>query len=535
MHAFERRPRLVVGEAVEDLVVRREALLQPPLPAKALPEQRLCLDPDRIGRRCQVQGSLRPVHHVRTPQTPDGVQGPPLRHHRAQRRVARVVGVIPGRTEQAFGLDGLPAKDGEVAERGVAQRSGGEGDSLPREGLRLDEVARTGHGIHGAEQPLLPVPAVRAEPAAFDERPGRPRPGADRRLPSREGVEIGDEFGIGRGHRHDAMTQRRGLVVDEPGRTRMQPHAAGRPELFVHGRLHQWMAEGDTPDPGVVAQLQQVEVDGLVQGLDRVGHLRERRSRGERRRSAEHGGGLDQPTCRRTTGVQPADHPHGERAGSRQHRLPGAPPFLGHLREKSGDVERVPLGVRVQLPGDPGRQPLHAESGGQARDLLGREGGEPDGRSRSSGRHPAQALRESGRGLAALRQESQHPLPHQSAHHEQERPQRVDIGPVGVVDDDHDGRLLLEVLEHLEDAGPDSDRFLGGQRQVPTRPGTSSCSRPPCASTGRPRRTRRTPPTAHRWPAARSARTPRTGSGRAPPTCRSRPAPRRGRGAGDRP
>jgi hypothetical protein len=49
VHAFERRSRLVVGEAVEYLVVRSEALLQPPLPAQALPEQRLCLDPHRIG------------------------------------------------------------------------------------------------------------------------------------------------------------------------------------------------------------------------------------------------------------------------------------------------------------------------------------------------------------------------------------------------------------------------------------------------------------------------------------------------------
>ena len=52
------------------------------------------------------------------------------------------------------------------------------------------------------------------------------------------------------------MAQGGPLVVDEPGRPRVQPHAAGGPELLVHRGLDQRMGEADVPE-AVVAHLQQ--------------------------------------------------------------------------------------------------------------------------------------------------------------------------------------------------------------------------------------------------------------------------------------
>ena len=123
----------------------------------------------------------------------------------------------------------------------------------------------------------------------------------------------------------------------------------------------------------------------------------------------------------------------------------------------------------MQLSGDPRGQLPHTQRVGETLDLARRKGRKPDGRSRPSTRHPVESLRKPGDALAALRENGEHTLPDEAADHEQQRPEGVDVGPVRVVDHDSDGRLLLTVLEHLEDPGADPDRLLGGQRSVPAR------------------------------------------------------------------
>ena len=385
-----------------------------------MPEQRLCLDPDRIGRRCQLQGSLRPVDHLRAPQPSRPRAGPTAgRPPRAIDASPASSACLPGCTEQALGLDGLARarRRGSRARRcaTVRERTATASRAKASAWIRspapiMASTALSSRCSRCRRSGLSRLPSTRAQAAPAQA------PTAD--SSSSEGVEIGDESGIRAGS--TAMTRCRSAeassstspAAPECSRTRR----AGPSCSYTAACTSGWLKR-DAPDPGVVASLQQVEVDRLVEGLDRVGHLRERRGRGQRRRSprarrwprpAAVPPGYRRPACRRTL--------HGERAGSRQHRLPGAPAVPSGISEQqSGDVERIPLGVRVQPLARPwptaGATPravarLVISSAGQ--------GGEPDGRSRPSGRHPAQALRKSGRGLAALREQGQHPLPDQA-------------------------------------------------------------------------------------------------------------------------
>ena len=113
---------------------------------------------------------------------------------------------------------------------------------------------------------------------------------------------------------------------------------------------------------------------------------------------------------------------------------------------------------------------MHAEAGRQSLQLLPCQRLKCDGGPGPTGRQPGQALREPHRVLGALGEHEQHPFPDQAARDEQERPQRVDVRPLRVVDDDGHGCLLLELRERLQDPGADADRLLRGQRAVASRP-----------------------------------------------------------------
>ena len=216
--------------------------------------------------------------------------------------------------------------------------------------------------------------AVRAEPARLDQCPRRSRPGTHRRLTPRERVEVRDEFWIGRGDSHDAMPQCRRLVVDEAGRHGVQLDAPRRAELLVHGGLHQRMAERDVPDGEVLADLQQVQIDRLVQSLDRLLHVGQHARPQKARRSPPRTAAAS--TSRRAPGLQASSL-----ETTRMANAPGAGSIGSHVRHRSfgisdkkcRDVQRVALGVGVQLSGDPRRQLRHTQRVGETLDLARRK------------------------------------------------------------------------------------------------------------------------------------------------------------------
>ena len=68
--------------------------------------------------------------------------------------------------------------------------------------------------------------------------------------------------------------------------------------------------------------------------------------------------------------------------------------------------------------------------------------------------------------------------PDQAARDEQERPERVDVRPLRVVDDDGHRCLLLEFRKRLQYPRADADRLLHGQGAVASRP--QPCGADPC-------------------------------------------------------
>jgi hypothetical protein len=84
-------------------------------------------------------------------------------------------------------------------------------------------------------------------------------------------------------------------------------------------------------------------------------------------------------------------------------------------------------------------------------------------------RPPASLRRPSGSRCASSArwpEHEQHPLVDPPAGGEQQGAQRIHVGPVRVVDDHHDRGPLRQVLDHVQDPGPDADRFLGRERPV---------------------------------------------------------------------
>jgi hypothetical protein len=247
-------------------------------------------------------------------------------------------------------------------------------------------------------------------------------------------------------------------------------------ELLVDRGADQGVRERDLPDAGLLADVEQPSGDGLLQVRERFPRSGQRRGRGQRDAPAEDRRRLDQPARRERARIQPADDARREGVGCRQHGLPVAPPVRRQLGQQRLGVERVPSGVGVQPLRDAGRQLGEPQCCGQAPDVGRFQRPEPYGDARGAGGHPAQAVRQPRRLVRPDDQDREHPLGHQPAVREEQRPQRVDVGPVRVVDDHGDGALDLELTEHVEH--PLADRRharrpprAGGQQTGPPEPG----------------------------------------------------------------
>jgi hypothetical protein len=82
-------------------------------------------------------------------------QRQPLRDHRAEGRIVRAPGAVPGRAQRPLSLVCLAAQNGEVAQGGVAQGPRPESRRLLSESLRRYQVPRTDHRVYGLELALL--------------------------------------------------------------------------------------------------------------------------------------------------------------------------------------------------------------------------------------------------------------------------------------------------------------------------------------------------------------------------------------------
>ena len=114
----------------------------------------------------------------------------------------------------------------------------------------------------------------------------------------------------------------------------------------------------------------------------------------------------------------------------------------------------------VQPPRRAGGEAAYAECRRQLVHVGRRQGLQSDRRARPAACQP---LGEPLLVLDALTEHQQHPFVDQPARGEQQGPQGVDVGPVGVVHDHRNRRLLVQLLEHVQDPGPDADRLLGGK------------------------------------------------------------------------
>ena len=446
-----------------DLVVDRQAVRQPSLPSETEPHS-ACASTRRVAGRGQLHRRPHPVDHLPATEATECVQRLSLGDSCTHRRVAGAVGAFPCRPAAARPRCGPHAAQPDSPEPRCATARERTPD-VPGEGLGLDQVAGTGHRVNRPEQPLLAMSrsglsrlASTSAHAAPAQAPPPPHAAQTRRGPRRGPDRRGDG--------DDAMPQCRRLVVDETGRHGVQLDAPRRAELLVHGGLHQRMAEPTSlmaKSSWTRNRFRSTASSRASTGFCTSASTAAADSETVPPRTAAAS------TSRRAPGLhafQSRNDPHGERTRGRQNRFPRPPTFLRHFREKCRDVQRVALGMCVQLSGDPRGQLPHTQRVGESLDLARRKGRKPNGRSRPSTRHPVESLRKPGDALAALRENGEHTLPDEAADHEQQRPEGVDVGPVRVVD----RRQRRAPSAHRSSSAsriraPDPDRLLGGQNR----------------------------------------------------------------------
>ena len=75
---------------------------------------------------------------------------------------------------------------------------------------------------------------------------------------------------------------------------------------------------------------------------------------------------------------------------------------------------------------------------------------------------PSEAVGHAQRILVPHGEDGQNAGGREPAKGEEQRSERVDVRPVGIIDQQDDDRLPFELLERLEEHGTHTDRFLGG-------------------------------------------------------------------------
>jgi hypothetical protein len=315
-----------------------------------------------------------------------------------------------------------------------------------RAGLR--GVARREHPVHGPQEPLLALGPRGAEPGGGHHGHGRRFHALPGRLAIRLALEPLRQLGVGPGRRRREMPERRALVLHQLGGEGVQVGAPARADLVVDGGRDERVGEGGCRDRRRVDPAEEAGVARLLERVERLLDAAQRSGDRERRAGAEDRHRLEQ--ARGVVGARldaPADDRR-ERARRREVVLP-MPRLRRQLVEQRARVQRVAARVRLE-PLDRPRGEAEALSVGERPQLLRGQRLEPQPAPLGPGGGLDETLRETRRVLPGRRHD-QHAVGDEASDDEQQGAQRGHVGPVGVVEEQHDGVLALQRAEQLED------------------------------------------------------------------------------------
>ena len=158
-------------------------------------------------------------------------------------------------------------------------------------------------------------------------------------------LEIGEQRRVGHERRLHAVAQRGPLVAHELRRARVHGGAPALGEGLVDRGARERVRELDD----VVAQVDELGGDRLVDRVQRMLQLGDAGDGVERRPHAEHGRGLDQRDGLGAEAVEPGADELGVGARRGQRALLALPAaVVGQLAEHGVDMQRVAVGVRAQ-------------------------------------------------------------------------------------------------------------------------------------------------------------------------------------------
>ena len=379
----------------------------------------------------------------------------------------------------------------QLADDAVAARALREAGDLTGVGARLRRVAGGEHPVDGPQQPLLALGAAGAEAGGGDHRHrGRLHAlaGGLALRQVRPDAARGPRRGPPPRRRDAAATRPRPRPARRPARAgaRAGPARSGRRPLRRR-------ADARTPEPGWAGR--RPSAAGPRRSPPRARRTAPRPRRARRRSRAASAARARRPPPagarrppsrpRRAAGRSPRTSaaPAGCRAGAR----PPAGARRAARACRAGCRRRAPRAAGSPAPTE--RTPCASAS---ARSSSVVSGWQPQPAALRARGRLDEALGEAGRVLAR-RGHDEHAVGDEPPHHEQQRAQRRHVGPVRVVEEQHDRVLVLQRAEQLED--PRARRRDDRAR--------AAAARRRGAGAGRRRRTAGRSPTGRRWRAGR--------------------------------
>ena len=335
-------------------------------------------------------------------------------------------------------------------------------------GRRAGGGTRVAQEADRAQQPLLALPPVRAEPSGLQQRPRRlaPLPGRPRAVG--EALQLVREGVVRRLGRRRTVMQGRPLVVDEQRRLPVQPEPPHRRQLPVHRRPHEGIGERQAPGGRARGRVEQSGGARLLHLAERPVHVGQGGGGGHRDTVTDHGGGLDEAPRAVAAGREPAaDHP-AEHPGSGQHGFPTLPAVGRCLHQQREHVAGIAEGVGAQAVRHQPRDGRPGRGGGQRLDVGRRQRTDLDGDAGVSLGEPPEPGRQAGL-VRRHHQDRQHGIRRQPAHREQQRSKRVHVRPVRIVDHDHHRSRDAAPDQRGEDQAAHHDRFLDRQHPLDVR------------------------------------------------------------------
>ena len=342
-----------------------------------------------------------------------------------------------------------------------------------------------------SRRPLGPR-AVRVEPGRLDEVGGRSGPGVPLRLPLGERGEVGGERGVG--------------PAAAATRCRSTPTASPRPRRRAAARCSAARRAGPSPsgtaartsgcgkDTGhrsrVARRHEQVQLHRLVQRGQRVG---DPASRAAAASSAPCRAPRPPRRARGVAGPPPAalGHQHPERARRGQATpRPYRSTRPGNSSSSARACSGLPPVTSRRVRAARAAAASTPSSGGQVAQVVLAQPAQPQHRAAVAGDEAAQAVGQQRHGVVAGHHQGQELVGDQPAQREDQRAQRRQVRPVGVVEDEHDAGRRGRARPAPAGPGADGDRVVESgpprRRRVPRGHLPLRPARDPAGSSGAP-------------------------------------------------